>query len=817
MNSDLYAENFLAVHYNRLNGDYLNWTLWVWNEDGAKTGFEFVPEGKDDFGVYFKIDLKTFGLLNKKTGFLPKYGKWEAKDEPDRILNAANAGSVYLMEGDGTVYGSPPVISTKIVSAALESESVVKLILNRVVDLYFLDKQGFRLSRDGNSVPALKARFYGGKKYGKVVLLDFEGFEKPDSQAVNAGLWEVRARDLEPVKIKLGAIVYGPDFSSSKKMGAFTSDGVTVMRVFAPAAIKTEALIYDTTTGAASPASLEYKGLGLWEKVFDRDLAGKYYRLRVTDAGGVSSGVDPYADCATDGGPALIAADNTPVAEPPQFELSETVLYEVHLRDFSSDAFSGIQNKRKYLGFAEDGTVHPLYPEIKTGLAHLAELGVNAVHILPLQDFENLAGAQAYNWGYMPVNFNSPYGAYATSQDDASRVREARLMIDALHKKGIKVIMDVVYNHTAETGGRIYNFKAVAGDYYYRVRPDGSYWNGSGCGNEFKTEAPMARKFIIDSLLHWARDYKVDGFRFDLMGLMDRETAFEAVKKLQEFKPDIILYGEPWTAGETPVDGIKKGSQKGRGFAVFNDGFRDALKGSVFSVKDKGYIQSYGSNYRQGVINGIRGSLETFTQSPLESVNYASCHDNNTLWDRLNLSAKDAPPEIVIKMDKLAQAIVLTSQGIPFLHAGEEFLRTKKGEENSYNLPDEINRLDWTRKKEYFGVFSYYRDLIALRKAHPAFRMKTASDVKENLKFYDELGLPLEAPDIAYLLYGDKAGDAWGRILVLINPRKEPRKFALPAGEWEQAFDQSGFYKGEKKKIKDGFEVPPVSLVVLYK
>ncbi|OGR87303.1 MAG: type I pullulanase [Elusimicrobia bacterium GWF2_52_66] len=817
MNVNLYAGNFLTAHYNRLNGDYQNWNLWVWNEGGENNGFEIEPSGKDDAGVYFKIDLKTFGLLNKKTGFLPKYGNWEKQDGPDRILKTAKEGDIYLMEGDMEVYSAPPEVSTKIVSASFESENEVKLALNRVVNLDFLHKQGFYLKKGENSAQALKARFYGGGKYGKAVLLEFDSFGKLDPVAVNAGLWQAHARDLKPVKVELGSAVYGPDFASTKRMGAFTSDGMTVMRIFAPKATKVSALIYETSSGTARAESLQYSGHGLWEKVFDRDLAGKYYRLRVTTAGRVREGLDPYAACVTaDNGRALIVRDDTPVADTPSFDLSETVFYEVHIRDFSSDAFSGIKNKGGYLGFTQEGTKHPLHPEIKTGLDHLAELGVNAVHILPFADFENADGVSGYNWGYMPVNFNSPEGAYATRTDDASRVRETKLMIDALHKKGIKAIMDVVYNHTAETGGKIYNFRALAGDYYYRLRPDGSYWNGSGCGNEFKTEAPMVRKFIIDSLLHWARDYKVDGFRFDLMGLMDRETAFEVVKKLKEFKPDIVIYGEPWAAGATPVNGVKKGSQKGRGFAVFNDEFRDALKGSVFNVKDPGYIQSYGQNYLPAVRNGIMGSPGTFAGSPLESVNYVSCHDNNTLWDRIDLLGENAPAETKIKMDKLAQAIVFTSQGIPLLHAGEEFLRTKKGEENSFNLPDKINKLDWTRKKDYFSVFSYYRDLIALRKAHPAFRMKTAAAVKENLEFYDDIGLALEAPDIAYMLYGDKAGDAWSRILVLINPRDKSRKFTLPMGEWEQAFDENGFYKGEKKKIKAGFEVPPVSLAVLY-
>ncbi|OGS52226.1 MAG: hypothetical protein A3J79_11490, partial [Elusimicrobia bacterium RIFOXYB2_FULL_62_6] len=460
------------------------------------------------------------------------------------------------------------------------------------------------------------------------------------------------------------------------------------------------------------------------------------------------------------------------------------------------------------------GTMLKGSPGVKTGLDHLAELGVNAVHILPFQDFENNESSPTYNWGYMPVNFNSPEGWYATGLLDDSRVSETKAMISAIHKKGIKVIMDVVYNHTAEMPGRAFNFNALAKDYYYRVKDDGTYWNGSGCGNEFKSESPMGRKFLIDSLLHWVNEYKVDGFRFDLMGLIDAETVFELVRRLKEVKPDILIYGEPWAAGSTPVTGVSKGTQRSKGFSVFNDHLRDALKGSVFNAKDQGYVQN--ESRRDAVMRGIMGAIDEFADSPLETLNYVSCHDNHTLWDRLTLSAGAETHANRVRMDKLAQAVVLTSQGIPFLHSGEELLRTKKGEENSYNLPDEINRIDWSLKKENHGVFSYYRDLIALRKAHPAFRMKTAREVRANLKFYEELGLPVEAPAIAYVLNAAEAGDSWSRIAVLINPSKTARKFALPPGDYQKAFDEGGLCAGGKK-YSGHIEVPPISLMVLHK
>lgn len=813
MSQHLSASDTLVIHYSRLDKNYAGWNLWVWNEEEKKPGFELAPSGTDPFGAVYELRLGAAGLAGKKAGVLPKLGNWAGKDAPDRILPAARPGQVYLLEGDPAVYAAPPEISTRITGAYLDSPSDVRVAFSRPLDRAFIAKQAFYLIRGENDFQPVAAEPLGGA-YSRAARLTFDSLGSPDYQALNAGKYELHSRGFKPVKVELGDAVYGRAFYSRQEMGVSYSGGSAVIRVFAPYAGTAEALIYDSPGGKPAVYPLERKEAGIWERNFGGPLDGKYYRLRVGQGGGTYEGLDPYARCVTgDAGKGLIAADATPVSPGPAFDLSETVLYEVHLRDLTMDPFSGVKHKGKYLGAAEGGTRHPQFPEITTGLDHIAELGVNAVHLLPFQDFENGDSTSAYNWGYMPVNFNSPEGAYASNPADLSRVREAKLMIDAFHRRGLKVIMDVVYNHTAETRSRVYNFNALAMDYYYRVNPDGTYSNGSGCGNEFRTEAPMARRFLIDSLLYWTREYKVDGFRFDLMGLVDLDAAAELVRELKKAKPDILVYGEPWTSGTTPARGVKKGSQRSRGFAVFNDNFRDAIKGGVFSIGDLGYVEA--AKNRDAVMRGIRGSVDDFTDGPLETINYVSCHDNHTLWDRLDLSLKDETRGNKVRMDKLANALVLTSQGVPFLHAGEEFLRTKKGEENSYNLPDEINRLDWTRKKENFSVFEYYRDLVALRKAHPAFRMKTASAVRENLKFYEELGLKIEPPAIAYLLYGYRAGDAWGSILVLVNPEKTARRFALPTGKWLKAFDDSGLVKEPGAPVSGFFEAEPLSLTVL--
>ncbi|MFA6435030.1 MAG: type I pullulanase [Elusimicrobiales bacterium] len=837
MTVNLYAQSETIVHYNRLKGDYNGWNLWVWDAGEKKEGFEAVPAGTDGYGAVFRIDLKLRNLVGHAVGLIPRYKNWEARDGVDRVYKKAVPGGIFLVEGDPAVYTAAPEISTRIVSALLESENGIKVVFNRPVDLPYVSKQGFYATNGEDTFHPLKAAFPDNAAYGRAAFLMFDSLGKIDYKALNSGRWQVHSRDLKPAALGLGGAVYGDYFKSDKEMGLRVRDGKTYIRVFAPTASKVEALFYSAPAGGSEGGkraaggqkggvsgtpprqhpelyALEWKENGLWETEIPSDLTGRYWKLRTAQNGRSYEGTDPYAaSVAAHDGPAFAVSDASPVAPGPVFGLSETVLYELHIRDFSIDGFSGMEHKGKYLAFTETGTVHPEYRDIKTGIDHLSELGVNAVHLLPFQDFENDESSSSYNWGYMPVNFNSPEGWYATGLYGGERVREAKAMIDALHKKGIKVVMDVVYNHTAETGGKVFNFDALAKDYYYRVREDGTRWNGSGCGNEFKSESPMGRKFIIDSLLHWVNEYKVDGFRFDLMGLIDQETAFAMVKRLKEAKPDILVYGEPWASGDTPVRGVRKGTQRSKGFAVFNDGLRDALKGSVFKAAEPGFVQAAAN--REAVMRGIKGAIDEFADSPLETLNYVSCHDNHTLWDRLALSAGDETRENRVRMDKLAQAVVLTSQGIPFLHAGEEFLRTKKGEENSYDRPDEINRLDWTLKKSNNGVFAFYRDLIALRKAHPAFRLKTAREVRDGLKFYEDLGLPVSTPEIAYVLNGALAGDSWNRIVVLINPRKDARKFALPLGEYEKALDENGACAGGRKF--SGFaEVPPLSMMVLH-
>jgi pullulanase len=581
---------------------------------------------------------------------------------------------------------------------------------------------------------------------------------------------------------------------STEPLGAIYTPEQTIFRVWAPTAGKVTLKLYDSPSGGRPRLlSMSRHRDGTWSTMLLGDWRGIYYAY-------IASGRDPRFDLARDlidpyaqavtahNGRAIVVHDETPVADRPAFPISEAVIYEMHIRDFTIDPDSGIQRRGKYLGLTEANTHLTGRVDVATGLDHLVEMGVNVVQLQPISEFANDEPNDRYGWGYDTVHHNSPDGWYATERYDARRVTEVKRMIDALHRRGIRVTLDAVFNHTFEavTKHRIYSFEGLVPGYYYRMKHDGGYWNGSGTGNEFRTEAPMARRYIIDSVKHWVNEYKVDGFRFDLLGLIDLETVREVVRELRAIDPKLLIYGEPWAGGPTPIQINGKGAQRGGGWAVFNDHFRDALKGNVFDARATGFIQS-GFSVEE-VKKGIRGAVDDFTDSPLEAVNYVECHDNHTLWDRLLIStAADASVTAADRraMDKLAAAVVFTSQGIPFIQSGQEFLRTKGGDHNSYDKPDAVNMIRWSEKAERPDVVEYYRGLIELRRAHPLFRLETADEARGALKFLDDqLGLPVPHGCVGFLIEDGAGRDEWSRALVLLNPQPKAVEFAIPEGEW---------------------------------
>jgi pullulanase len=582
---------------------------------------------------------------------------------------------------------------------------------------------------------------------------------------------------------------------SIQPLGAIYTPEKTIFRVWAPTAHRVTLRLYDGPTGGRPRlvAMTKHRD-GRWSTTLLGDWKGIYYTY--TAAGHdhrfdpTRELIDPYARAVTaHNGRAIVVHDETPVADRPTFPISEAIIYELHIRDFTIDPDSGIQRRGKYLGLTETNTHLTGRIDIATGLDHLVEMGVNVVQLMPISEYHNDEPNDRYGWGYDVVQHNSPDGWYATERFDARRVSEVKRMIDALHRRGIRVTLDVVFNHTFEamTKHRIFSFEGLVPGYYYRLKQDGNYWNGSGTGNEFRTEAPMARRYIIDSLKYWVTEYKVDGFRFDLLGLIDLETVKEIMRELRAIEPNLLIYGEPWAGGATPIHITGKGAQRGQGWAVFSDHYRDALKGNVFDARATGFIQS-GFNI-EAVKKGICGAVDDFADSPLETVNYVECHDNHTLWDRLlistaeNASVTDADRRA---MDKLAAAIIFTSQGIPFIQSGQEFLRTKGGDHNSYDKPDAVNMIRWPEKARHQDVVEYYRGLIELRRAHPIFRLETADEVRRAVKFLDddlELAAPLGC--IGFLIEDVTGRDEWSRALVLFNSQAKAVEFAIPAGEWK--------------------------------
>ena len=476
-----------------------------------------------------------------------------------------------------------------------------------------------------------------------------------------------------------------------------------------------------------------------------------YFRVQV-DNKWLQEVPDPYAkSVGVNGKRAMVVDldDTDPVdwskdKSPALANPTDAIIYELHVRDASIAVNSGIKNKGKFLGLTEQGTKNT--EGLSTGLDHLKELGVTHIHLLPFYDFYSVDESKPeklqYNWGYDPLNYNVPEGSYSTNANDGvTRIRELKELVKTFHQNGLSVVMDVVYNHTMLTEDSYFN-QLVPG-YYYRQTPDGKFSNATACGNETASERPMMRKFMLESLQYWVKEYHVDGFRFDLMGVHDIATMNLIARELRKIKPDILLYGEGWTAGASPLPdslrALKKYAYKLDNIAVFSDDIRDGIKGSVFRHEENGFASGrpgMEESIKFGIVASVKHPQVDYTKvnyskapyanEPSSTITYAECHDNHVLWDKLAISAKNATEDERKEMHKLALSIVLTSQGISFLHAGTEFLRSKKGHENSFNAGDSINAIDWSLKTKNKDVFEYVKALIKMRKEHPAFRMKTA-------------------------------------------------------------------------------------------
>ncbi|NLJ80673.1 MAG: type I pullulanase [Firmicutes bacterium] len=810
----------LTIHYYRYDGDYQGWNVWAWSGNDQGRALQFIAE--DDYGY---VARASFGQTTDagEIGFILRRSEvgneWAAKDGGDRLIplyRASDRGrlEVWLMQDDPRIYYLPEDVDKqpRLLRAKINSLRRIK------VDAYLPiiseeEKWGFRLFKNGREVEIAEVKPKGPNwKHPREVListasdLDLKAeyvIKHPTHGRIKAGCGQIFA---SPAFEKL--FHYGED-----DLGVAYSPQKTTFKVWAPTAEKMELITYlQGEGGSGSAHSMIRSKRGIWSLSLKGDLNGVFYTFCPTFQGRRGEAVDPYARAVgVNGkrGQVLNLKDTDPpgwekVKRPPLENPVDAVIYEVHIRDFSSSPSSGIKAQGQYLGLVESGTTTS--GGMSTGLDHLQDLGITHVHLLPIFDFATVDEANpqsGYNWGYDPQNYNAPEGSYASDPyDGAVRIRELKQLIQGLSQAGIGVIMDVVYNHTFQSLDSSLN-RLVPG-YYYRTNPDGTFSNGSGCGNELADERSMVRKLIADSVSYWAREYKLSGFRFDLMGLHHLRTMQEIRKALDQIDPEIIIYGEGWAADSSPLPeeerAVKRNTPRLEGIASFCNDLRDGIKGHVFRNKEKGFIQGAGQeeSVKFGIAGAVGHSGVDYSQvlysrapwavNPGQAVLYAEAHDNLTLWDKLLVTTEKEQEFDRVAMFKLAQVLVLTGQGIPFLHAGQEFARTKGGDPNSYQSPDHVNQIDWERKEEFYELYEYTRGLIRLRKNRPAFRLRTGKEVRQKLRF---LKMPARNM-LGYALGPHANGDSYETVLVFVNSNETPFQVALPRGSWDVLADKEG-------------------------
>ena len=620
-------------------------------------------------------------------------------------------------------------------------------------------------------------------------------------------------------------------------LGPDYAPGGTCLRLWAPTAEAVTVTLYHKGDGGAvlGTEPLVRGAHGVWSIWLPGEQHGRYYTFAVTVNGITRETGDPYARAAGVNGVRSMIVDLARTAPSgwerdvrPNIPPAQRAVWEVSVRDFSQDAASGVRPawRGKYMAFTQQGTtlhgdgIHP------TCLNYLKRLGVKYVQLMPIFDFGSVDEAKPllrqYNWGYDPTNFNVPEGSYSTDPTRGEvRIRECREMIAALHAAGIGVVMDVVYNHTYRTENPLNNTVPY---YFFRQNADGSFSNGSGCGNEFASERPMARRYLIDSILYWAKEYHIDGFRFDLMGLYDAES-INAVRAALDALPggrDILLYGEPWQGGASQLHRYEANKANlamlNERVGIFCDDTRDAIKGGCFDAREPGYVEG-----KPGSFWDIGAAVAAWCRSdrlpphaPSQIVSYVSAHDNFTLWDKL-LCVRYEKPEftardtVALAQNRLAAGIYLTSFGLPFMQAGEEFARTKKGVGNSYRSSPTLNRLDWNRAEQYHALVDYYRGLLALRAAFPRLGC-TDRHAPEALQFF-----ALEQPLLGWTLpavWGD--GAAWSALCVFYNPTDTACTVSLPAGQWKLLSDgtSSSLWRGASRVFTGKATLAPYSATV---
>ncbi|MBD5477606.1 MAG: type I pullulanase [Lachnospiraceae bacterium] len=764
----------LRLHYTRKNSDYTGWNVWAWADGMEGKGYEFDATGENgEKVVTFTLkgrEITYFNYIIRKSVEGKDWAEKDLEDDQKIDLTDVLSGTVdYYVEsgvsGGKRVLGDDVLLGAKILSVTYNrTNNTIKVVTGMSVigkpDEVFTLK-----GANGKAIPVSKVSVSGNKKEYTLTL----GEDLSSMEAMAKKY--ILAFDGYDYPVAMPSVYSSDEFEGQftyegNDLGATWSKEKTTFKVWAPTADKVEVNLYKSGTKGTDDKieSIDMtKGeKGIWTAVKTGDLNGTYYTYTAVQDGKSAEACDPYArTTGVNGDRAMVIdLDSTDPAGwandsgPNQgMSYNDSVIYELHVRDFSIDKSSGIsaEHKGKFLGLTEKGTTNTTGQT--TGLDYLVDLGVTHIHLLPSYDYgsvdETRLDEEQYNWGYDPVNYNVPEGSYSTDPyNGATRVKEMKQMVKTLHDNDINVIMDVVYNH-------VYNadefcFNQLVPQYFSRTNADGSYSNASGCGNDTASERAMVKKYIVDSVNYWADEYHIDGFRFDLVGLLDVDTINEVVDTVHQKHPDAVFYGEGWTMNSAVSKpnitmATQANSAKTPNFAYFSDTIRDAIKGDNFNVANTGFVN--GAIGLEEKIAACFMAATSWCKSPTQTINYASCHDNYTLWDKISVSRSDASEKDRIRMNNLAAAIYMTAEGIPLIHAGEEILRTKPSvnptpdnhgvEHNSYNLPDSVNSIKWgdLDKEAYRNVRDYYKGLIAFRKNHAALRLTSAADVTKNVKY----------------------------------------------------------------------------------
>ncbi|MBJ7951731.1 type I pullulanase [Bacillus cereus] len=805
----------IIIHYKEKLGNTKDWNLWLWGENANGTSYQFT--GEDEFGKYAKI--KIDGDYNR-VGFIVRTNEWE-KDGGDRWIENIKDGraEVWILSGDEKVYNSKPSSDLSIQKATIDGFHEITVTTN--VPFNIKEK---KIEIEGIKIKNITPYdINSGDITNKVKIITEQKIDLKQT-------YKVKIENLADTNTEIGKVIRSEEFDNlfyygGNDLGNTYTPQHTKFRLWAPTASEAKLVTYKKWSDKiGAEINMQQGEKGTWTSELKGNQKGLFYTYKVKIGDKWTEAVDPYVRAASvngDKGAVVNLEETNPkkwkANKKPKFKNPEdAIIYELHVRDLSIQPESGIKQKGKYLGVTEKGTKGP--EGVKTGLDHIKDLGVTHVQLLPIFDYasvnEETLNEPQYNWGYDPKNFNVPEGSYSTNPYEPTvRITELKQMVQTLHDNNLRVVMDVVYNHMYNAAES--NFHKLVPGYYYRYNEDGTFANGTGVGNDTASERKMMRKFMIDSVTYWAKEYNLDGFRFDLMGIHDYETMNEIRKAVNQIDPSIILHGEGWDLN-TPLAAELKANQKNaekmKGIAHFNDNIRDGLKGSVFEEKENGFIngkENMEDRIKKGITAGIDYDTNSSTyQDPEQVLTYVEAHDNHTLWDKLELTNPGDSDEVRTQMHKLSSSILLTSQGIPFLHAGQEFMRTKYGDHNSYKSPDSINQMDWLRRATFNNEVDYMKGLIELRKKYSAFRMTSAEQIKTHVSFID-------APQntVAYIIEGNKHE----YFTVAHNANREAVEITLPSkGPWKVLVDgkQAGskpLYVAHDNKIK----VPALSSFVL--